>query len=903
MTNQIKMKHTILLFATVLLLGIQSYAQTGVAINTTGAEPDTSAMLDVSSTVKGFLIPRMTQAQRTAIALPAKGLLVYQNDGTEGFYYYDGSVWTNLSLVNFSESNYTFNSKTGVLLKPDNASANVDLVLQPKGQGALLAQQPDGTATGGNNRGKNAVDMQTSREFNTQVSNGDYSVIAGGKGNTASGSVSVISGGEGNTSRGIGSVVSGGIINKSTGDFSVVGGGSDNTSSKVCSVTGGGEYNTSSGDYSIVGGGSFNTSSGNFAIVGGGDNNVSSGNYSVILGGSGNTSPSYGETVLGYFNSNYTSGTNGATQANATDRLFAIGNGTEFERSNALTILKNANTTIGGSLLINGNGSTTSLSFPTTRGTLGQVLTTDGTGGTGWGTPYAGITNFTESNYTYNTKTGVKLLATNPAADVDFVISPKGSGAIIAQQPDGTGMNGGGNVRGSNAVDLQTGRINPTQVASGDCSVIVGGYGNKASGLKSVAMGIYTTASGNCAISMGNSSTASGSYSTSTGYHTQATGDYSTALGAYNTAPSAYEMVIGRYNTDYTPTSALSWDYDDRLFVIGNGTLNVNRSNALTILKNANATIGGSLTLNGNGTNASFTFPTGRGTSGQFLKTNADGTTQWANAVEPGTATGQMQYWNGTAWVTVAPGTKGQLLSINSSGVPEWQSQLSIITASTLAPTMTSAGVTFNGVFNPNNLNSAISFEYGTTTSYGNTTETTFYTPVSTDITTSSTLITGLTLGITYHVRLVTQTILGTFYSNDITFTYLYPGAPLYLGASYQEGLVFYLDETGQHGKVCAFYDQSASATWYDALDICAAYSSGTVAPFIYDDWYLPSSNDLTLMYNNLKLNNLGSFSNSCYWSFEAFNETDAFYVNFGNGNIDFGDKNANFKVRAVRDF
>jgi len=99
------MKRTLLLFATALLLGIQSYAQTGVAINTTGNEPDTSAMLDVGLTEKGFLIPRMTEAQRTAIALPAKGLLVYQNDGTEGFYYFDGSAWPNLSILNFFNKN------------------------------------------------------------------------------------------------------------------------------------------------------------------------------------------------------------------------------------------------------------------------------------------------------------------------------------------------------------------------------------------------------------------------------------------------------------------------------------------------------------------------------------------------------------------------------------------------------------------------------------------------------------------------------------------------------------------------------------------------------------------------------------------------------------------------------
>jgi len=99
------MKHTLLLFATALLIGIQSFAQTGVGLNTTGAEAHSSAMLDVSSTEKGILIPRMTEAQRTAIVSPATGLLVYQNDGTEEFYYYDGSAWTNLSMLNFFNEN------------------------------------------------------------------------------------------------------------------------------------------------------------------------------------------------------------------------------------------------------------------------------------------------------------------------------------------------------------------------------------------------------------------------------------------------------------------------------------------------------------------------------------------------------------------------------------------------------------------------------------------------------------------------------------------------------------------------------------------------------------------------------------------------------------------------------
>jgi hypothetical protein len=67
----------------------------GVGINT--ATPDNSAMLDVVSTNKGVLIPRMTAAQRGAITSPATGLLVYQTDGSAGFWYYDGTAWRQLT--------------------------------------------------------------------------------------------------------------------------------------------------------------------------------------------------------------------------------------------------------------------------------------------------------------------------------------------------------------------------------------------------------------------------------------------------------------------------------------------------------------------------------------------------------------------------------------------------------------------------------------------------------------------------------------------------------------------------------------------------------------------------------------------------------------------------------------
>jgi trimeric autotransporter adhesin len=82
----------VLLCAVVLLPGIL-FAQS-IGINDDGSNPDPSAILDVKSTTKGLLIPRMDKTQRNAIASPATGLLIYQNgpDST-GFHYYNGISW------------------------------------------------------------------------------------------------------------------------------------------------------------------------------------------------------------------------------------------------------------------------------------------------------------------------------------------------------------------------------------------------------------------------------------------------------------------------------------------------------------------------------------------------------------------------------------------------------------------------------------------------------------------------------------------------------------------------------------------------------------------------------------------------------------------------------------------
>jgi hypothetical protein len=69
----------------------------GQSLGLNNASPDASSILDLTATDRGLLIPRMTQSQKNNIGTPATGLLIYQTDGTAGFYFYNGSAWVALS--------------------------------------------------------------------------------------------------------------------------------------------------------------------------------------------------------------------------------------------------------------------------------------------------------------------------------------------------------------------------------------------------------------------------------------------------------------------------------------------------------------------------------------------------------------------------------------------------------------------------------------------------------------------------------------------------------------------------------------------------------------------------------------------------------------------------------------
>lgn len=123
----------------------------------------------------------------------------------------------------------TYSSQVYVQTKPDDGSTtNMHLVLSPKGSGALIAgPPPDGTSTGGNNRGTGSIDLQTSRSSASQVAAGTNSVAIG-VGNTTAGATAAIAIGDGNSASGQWSVAIG-ISNSAGANGNVAIGYSNNT--------------------------------------------------------------------------------------------------------------------------------------------------------------------------------------------------------------------------------------------------------------------------------------------------------------------------------------------------------------------------------------------------------------------------------------------------------------------------------------------------------------------------------------------------------------------------------------------------------------------------------------------------------------------------------------------------
>ncbi len=173
------------------------------------------------------------------------------------------------------------------------------------------------------------------------------------------------------------------------------------------------------------------------------------------------------------------------------------------------------------------------------------------------------------------------------------------------------------------------------------------------------------------------------------------------------------------------------------------------------------------------------------------------------------------------------------------------------------------------------------------------------------------------------YVRAYARTSLGVTYSNEKAFK------PYSIGSAYAGGIILDLDSSGESGIVCAAADLglyawgcpgsfvpgtstslgSGSANTDSILNSCmarpiaASVCSGLVANE-YSDWYLPSRDEMQLMYNRLYLQGRGGFGSGWYWTSSQSGSATAWALNFGTGALSgSASKGLSGMVRPVRTF
>ncbi len=196
-----------------------SNIQQPLSINTDGAAPAASALLDVKSTDKGVLVPRMTSAQRTAIASPATGLLIFDTN-TGGFWFYNGAAWANLSVqrqladadgdtkIQVEKSTdedvirMDLAGSERLVVRTNNPSGNNTMVELPNTGGNVFI----GVGTGANN---------STGAFNTGIGDTAFPANTSGQSNTAIGESALYQNTTGNLNTAIGRWA---LVTNSSGD-------------------------------------------------------------------------------------------------------------------------------------------------------------------------------------------------------------------------------------------------------------------------------------------------------------------------------------------------------------------------------------------------------------------------------------------------------------------------------------------------------------------------------------------------------------------------------------------------------------------------------------------------------------------------------------------------------------
>jgi hypothetical protein len=150
-----------------------------------------------------------------------------------------------------------------------------------------------------------------------------------------------------------------------------------------------------------------------------------------------------------------------------------------------------------------------------------------------------------------------------------------------------------------------------------------------------------------------------------------------------------------------------------------------------------------------------------------------DDGTMWKTLTEPGTLTGDMQYWDGTKWTSVSGGIAGQFLTMGAGGNPEWSGNISgYPTLSTQAASVIGTTTATSGGNITNDGGSAITARG---VCWDTSPDPTISLPTKTSDGTGSGVfsssLTGLSSGTTYYIRSYATNGVGTVYGNQLVFT------------------------------------------------------------------------------------------------------------------------------------
>ncbi|MBK8522052.1 MAG: hypothetical protein IPL54_14685 [Chitinophagaceae bacterium] len=574
------------------------------SINTDGSSANASAILDVKSTAKGMLIPRMTMINRNAIAAPATGLLIYQTDNTPGFYYYNGSVWVSVTTSTnnlwLQNGNHIYNSNSGnVGIGVNNPVAGLHVA-----DSAVLFSAPLVTPIGSapiSGAGRRMMWYPGKSAFRAgyvdgnqwdQANIGSYSFAAGL--NTIASGVGSAALGYETRALGIFAMAFGGAT--ASGDYSFAMGSSSTASGYTSSALGNsvtasgsyarvlGNYSTASGNYSTVAG-NYSTANGNYATALG--NNTKASGENALSAGYNTVSKSYAGTVIGIFND--TADAPNATAINANNRLFQIGNGTDLSvRGNAVTVLQNGHTGIGTVLPLARLHVTDSAVLFSANNDIPAIPATPPVSGAGrrlmwypdkaafrvgyvngsqWDEPNMGIYSFSSGRNTIasgisSTAIGYDVTAAGNYSNVigaSSVLTSDSSTIIGSSNTVFGGMNNIalGSRLNLNAIEASTvigyeSRVNNgyyslavgyQSIANEQVSVAVGN--NAVANAYAVAVGRNVQAIGSSAVAFGNNSFANGNISYASGIGVNANGQNSNAFGINSTASGDYSTTLG----------------------------------------------------------------------------------------------------------------------------------------------------------------------------------------------------------------------------------------------------------------------------------------------------------------------------------------------------------------------